>query len=69
MYESTLNNPCDFSEKSVAQSCPTLCDAMTVVCQAPLSTEISREEYWSGLSFPFPGDLPNPDIEPRSPAL
>ena len=31
--------------------------------------EFSREEYWSGLSFPSPGDLPNPGIEPRSPAL
>ena len=41
----------------------------TVACQAPLSMEIFREEYWSGLSFPFPRDLPNPDIEPRSPAL
>ena len=29
----------------------------------------SRQEYWSGLSFPSPGDLPNPGIEPRSPAL
>ena len=41
----------------------------TVACQAPLSMEFSREEYWSGLPFPSPGDLPNPGIEPRSPAL
>ena len=41
----------------------------TIACQAPLSTEISRQEYWSGLSFPSPGDLPNPGIKPGSPAL
>ena len=37
--------------------------------QAPLSRRFSRQGYWSGLSFPFPGDLPNPGIEPGSPAL
>ena len=37
--------------------------------QAPLSMEISRQEYWSELTFPSPGDLPNPGIKPRSPAL
>ena len=37
--------------------------------QAPLSIGFSRQEYWSGLPFPSPGDLPNPGIEPRSPAL
>ena len=36
--------------------------------QAPLSMEFSRQEFWSGLPFPSPGDLPNPRIEPRSPA-
>ena len=41
----------------------------TVACQAPLSMEFSRQEYWSGLSFPFPGDLPDPGIEPGSPAF
>ena len=41
----------------------------TVAYQAPLSTGFSRQEYWSGLPFPSPGDLPNPGIEPRSPAL
>ena len=35
----------------------------TVCCQAPLSIKFSRQEYWSGLSFPFPGDLPDPGIE------
>ena len=37
--------------------------------QAPLSMEFSRQEYWSGLPFPPPGDLPDPGIEHRSPAL
>ena len=37
--------------------------------QAPLSTRLTRQEYWSGLPFPPPGDLPNPGIEPASPAL
>jgi len=41
----------------------------TVAHQAPLSMGFSRQEYWSGLPFPYPGDLPNPGIEPRSPAL
>ena len=53
----------------VAQSCPTLVTPWTVACQAPLSMGCSRQEYWSGLPFPSPGDLPNPGIEPRSPAL
>ena len=38
----------------------------TVAPQAPLSMDISRQEYWSGLPFPSPGDLPNPGIEPWS---
>ena len=38
-------------------------------CQAPLSMRFSRQAYWSGLPFPSPGDLPDPGIEPRSPAL
>ena len=41
----------------------------TVACQAPLSIGFSRQEYWSGLPFPSPGDLPNLGIEPGSPAL
>ena len=39
----------------------------TVVCQAPLSTEFSRQKYWSGLPFPPPGDLLDPGIKPASP--
>ena len=41
----------------------------TVTHQAPLSMEFSRQEYWSGLPFPTPGDLPDPGIEPGSPEL
>ena len=41
----------------------------TVAHQAPASMGFSRQEYWSGLSFPSPGDLPNPGIQPTSPAL
>ena len=41
----------------------------TVACQAPLSMEFSRQEYWSGLPIPSPEDLPDPGIEPRSSSL
>ena len=41
----------------------------TVAYQAPPSMGFSRQEYWSGLPFPSPGDLPDPGIEPRSPTL
>ena len=41
----------------------------TIAYQASLSMGFSRQEYWSGLLFPSPGDLPDPGIEPRSPAL
>ena len=40
-----------------------------VACQAPLSIGFPKQEYWSGLPFPSSGDLPNPGIKPRSPAL
>ena len=41
----------------------------TVAYQAPLSVGFSKQEYWSGLPFPSPGDLPDPGIKPGSPAL
>ena len=41
----------------------------TVACQAALSIGFSRQEYWSGVPLPSPGDVPNPGIEPRSPTL
>ena len=45
------------------------CDHKTVAGQAPLSMGFSRQEFWSGLPFSSPGDLPNSGIEPGSPAL
>ena len=48
--------------------CPTAA-LWTIACQAALSMGFSRQEYWNGLPFPSPGDLPDPGIEPRSPAL
>ena len=53
----------------VAKLCTTIVTPSTVACQVPLSLGFSRQEYWSGLPFPSPGDLPNPGIELRSPAL
>ena len=53
----------------VAKLCPTLATPWTIACQAPLSIGFSRQEYWSGLPFPSPGDLPDLGIEPGSPAL
>jgi len=41
----------------------------TVACQGPLSIGFTRPDYWSGLPFPSPGDLPDPGIRPGSPAL
>ena len=57
------------SESEVAQSCPTPSDPRTAAHQAPLSMGLSRQQYWTELPFPSPGDLPEPGIEPRSPAL
>ena len=57
------------SESEVAQLCPTLCNRCIVAYQAPLSMGFSRQEYWSGLPFPSPGDLPDPGIKPWSPAF
>ena len=52
------------------QSCPTLLwPPWTVACQDPLSKGFPRQEYWSGLPFPSPEELPNPGIEPVSPVL
>ena len=54
------------------QSCLTLVTPWTAACQAPLSMQFSRQEYWSGLLFPFSGDHPNPgtkSVSPLAPAL
>ena len=53
----------------VTKSCLTLVTPWMVACQALLSMGFSRQAYWSGLPFPSAGDLPEPGIEPRSPAL
>ena len=57
------------SESEVAQSCPTLCDPVDCSPLGYTPMGFSRQEHWSGLPFPSPGDLPNPGIELRSPAL
>ena len=53
----------------VAKSCLTLATTWTATLQASLSMEFSSQEYWNGLPFASPGDLPDPRIEPASPAL
>ena len=49
-----------------ACACSVVSDSLRPHGQAPLSMEVSRQEYWSGLSFPSPGDLSDPEIEPKS---
>ena len=51
----------------VTKSCLTLGSQWTIACQDSLSMGFSRQEYWSGLSFPYPVYLPDPGIKPRSP--
>ena len=58
-----------FQSGLVAKSGPTLERLRTGACQAPLSMGFPRQEYWSGLPVPSPGDLPDPGITPRSPVL
>ena len=53
----------------IAKSCLTLVTPWTVAHQAPLSMGFPRQEYWNGLPFQSPGDLPSSEIEPGSPAL
>ena len=59
--------------ESESVSCSVVSDSsetpQSIARQAPLSMEFSRQEYWSGLSFVSPGDLPNPGIKPGCPAL
>ena len=54
---------------NVTQLCLTLATPWTVAHQAPLSMGFSRQEYWSRLPFLSPGDLPDPETGPKSPAL
>ena len=54
----------------ITQSCPNLCEPMDCVAQeASLFMEFSRQKFWRGQPFPSPGDLPDPGIKSRSPAL
>ena len=62
-----------FFISDISVSCSLMSDSFatpwTVARQAPLSMKFSWQEYWSGQPFPSPGNLPNPRIEPRSPAF
>ena len=53
----------------VSELCPTLATAWTIAHHAPLSMGFSKQKYQSGFPVPSPGDLPDPEIEPTSPAL
>ena len=65
LYPSNTCLVCVLSHSVVSDSAT----PRTVACQAPRPMEFSRQESWSGLPFPSPGDLPDPGIEPGSPAL
>ena len=69
MVNTETNGALYWGKSEVTQSCLTLCDQWTVVGQAPPFMGFSRQEYWSGLPFPSPGNLPDPGIKPRSPTL
>ena len=57
------------NNKDSAKPCLPVATLWTIACQPPLSLVFSKQEYWSGLPFLSPGDLPDPGIEPRSPEL
>ena len=67
--DTARQKPCGPCSMSVTQSCLILVTLWAVAHQVPLSMRFSRQEYWSGLPFPSPGDLPNSGIKPTSPAL
>ena len=69
MGEPGGNSTMDGGGGLVAKSYPALATPWTVACQTPLSMGFSRQECWSGLPFPSLGNLPDPEIEPWSPAL
>ena len=68
LYQLSCQRSKNTGTKSL-QSCLTLATPWTVARQTPLSMGSPRQEYWSGLPFPSPGDLPKPGIKPASPAL
>ena len=61
--------PLEGAQCLVTQSCPTLCDLMDSAARLFCPWGLSRQECWSALPCPFLGDLPNPGIELKSPAL
>ena len=72
LFTTKYDVSCGFALAAAVQSLSCVQLFMTpwiVACQAPLSMGFSRQEYWSGLPFPSPGDLPHPGIQPTSPAL
>ena len=72
VYTQTQTHTHTHLHAQLLQPCPTLFDLWTIAHQAPLSMGFSRQEHWSGLLCPPPGDLPDPGIEPMcltSPAL
>ena len=64
-----LCGKCQQSESEDSVVSDSIVTPWTIAYQAAQSMEFSRQEHWSGLPFPSPGDLPNPGIEPGSPAL
>ena len=66
LFQLALFLRCDVCVCAVTQSCPTLCDPLDCSHQASVSMGFVRQECWSGLPFPTPGDRPNAEIEPRS---
>ena len=66
MFFTKFGHPCMLSHLVMSNSYAT---PWTVACQVPLSMEFSRQEYWSGLPFFHPGDLPDPGTEHAAPAL
>ena len=65
--QSNYSHHSNIKWSEVAHSCPTLCNPMdSSLHQAPPSMGFSRQEYWSVLPFPSPGNLPDPGIKPRS---
>ena len=69
MYHILFYSPLFNPHPLVSKLCLTLVTPWTVACQVPLFMGFSRKKSWSGLPFPCPGGLPDPGIEPRSPAL
>ena len=68
-YQDVSSSNLMYGSGLVAKSCLTLVTSWTVAHQTPLSMGFLRQEYWSGLPFPSPGDLPDPGSKPTSPAL